>query len=193
MATRSLRTSGNEVAVIVLALLLGGCSGAPSPQTSDLRPVELAVIDEAGLAKVLAAHRGKVVLVDYWATWCQPCMELFPHTVQLHKRLAGRGLRVISVSLDDPDQRRAAALEFLIRQGADFQNFISPYGAGTRSVEAFKLDGSLPEMKLYDRQGNLRESFGGATGTLDPQQLDRAVEELLGKRSASSGGMRNER
>jgi hypothetical protein len=48
-------------------------------------------------------------------------------------------------------------------------------------------------MKLYDRQGNLRESFGGATGTLDPQQLDRAVEELLGKRSASSGGMRNER
>jgi len=164
---------------VVIALLVGGCSRPSSPQPSSTEPVKLEVIDEAAFTKVLEGHRGKVVLVDFWATWCRPCMELFPHTAQLHRRLAERGLVVISISFDDPDERRAAALEFLAKEGAVFQNFISPYGAGTQSVEAFELEGPLPQVKLYDRQGRLRQSFGGSSGTVDPQQLDRAVEELL--------------
>ena len=166
---------------VVIALLVGGCSRPSSPQPSSTEPVKLEVIDEAAFTKVLEGHRGKVVLVDFWATWCKPCMELFPHTVQLHRRLADRGLAVVSVSFDDPDEDRAAAFEFLTRQGAAFQNFISAYGAGTRSVEAFKLEGPLPQVKLYDRLGKLRKTLGGKSGEVDPQELDRAVEELLGE------------
>jgi thiol-disulfide isomerase/thioredoxin len=159
---------------------LAGCSDPPSPESGTTEQVALEIIDEAAFAKVLDGQRGKVVLVDFWATWCEPCRELFPHTVQLHRRLAERGLAVISVSLDDPDDRRAAALEFLVGQEAVFQNFISPYGAGTRSIDAFELEGPLPQMKLYDRQGRLRQTFGGKSGTVDLRQLDQAVEELLG-------------
>jgi cytochrome c biogenesis protein CcmG/thiol:disulfide interchange protein DsbE len=172
-------SGGGVSALMMLGLLLGGCSGWASPPPGDPQPARLEVIDEAAFAKVLEAHRGKVVLVDFWATWCEPCMELFPHTVQLHKRFANRGLVVISVSLDDPDENRQTAIDFLSRQGAAFEHFISRYGAGTRSVEAFKLDGPLPQMKLYDGQGRVHQSFGGQSGEVDPQQLDRAVEELL--------------
>lgn len=168
-------------AVAVLALALDGCSASSSPQTGRSEDVKLEVIDEAAFGRVLRGHRGQVVLVDFWATWCPGCMELFPHTVQLHDRFARRGLTVISVSFDDPDEDRAGALEFLTGQGATFQNFISPYGAGTQSVEAFELDGPLPQMKLFDRQGRLHKSFGGESGEVDPQQLDRVVEELLGE------------
>jgi len=160
-------------------LLLASCSGSSSSQTGRSEDVKLEVIDEAAFGKLLQRHRGKVVLVDFWATWCLDCMELFPHTVELHKRLAGQGLMVISVSFNDPDEDRPGALEFLTKQGATFQNFISPYGAGTQSIEAFELDGPLPQMKLYDRQGRLHKSFGGESGEVDPQQLDSAVEELL--------------
>jgi thiol-disulfide isomerase/thioredoxin len=180
MAAASLRRRAVVPATVTLALLLGGCSD-PSPPPGGSEQVQLAAIDETALAKVLEGHRGKVVLVDFWATWCAPCMELFPHTVQLHKRFADRGLTVISVSFDDPDEDRAAALEFLAKQGATFQNFISPYGAGTQSAEAFELEAGLPQMNLYDRQGRLHKSFGGKSGTVDPQELDRAVEELLGE------------
>ena len=57
----------------------------------------------------------------------------------------------------------------------------SDHGAGTQSIEAFELDGPLPQMKLYDRRGRLEKSFGGESGEVDLQQLDRAVEELLGE------------
>jgi thiol-disulfide isomerase/thioredoxin len=168
-------------AVVACGLLMAGCSGSSSPQPDGSEHVKLEVIDEVDFAAVLEGHRGKVVLVDFWATWCDDCVKLFPHTVELHKRFADRGLTVISVDFDDPDEERTVALEFLINKGATFQNFISRYGTGTQSAEAFDLDGPLPQMKLYDRQGRLHKSFGGELGEVDPRELDRAVEELLGK------------
>ena len=67
--------------------------------------VALRTIDEDELAEAIASHRGKVVLVDFWATWCLACTELFPHTVALHHRFADDGLVVLSVSFDDPESR----------------------------------------------------------------------------------------
>ncbi len=172
MPISPLRPYAVATAVAALGLLLAGCSGSSSPQ--------LDVTDETALAKVLQRHRGKVVLVDFWATWCLPCLELFPHTVQLHERFADRGLTVISVSLDDPDDDRAAALEFLTSQGATFENFISTYGVGPQAFEAFEIDnGALPHFKLYDRDGKLHKVFASGEEPIDPQQIDRAVEELL--------------
>ena len=181
MSTDCLCPWAGAPAVVVLGLLLGGCAGSPSSQAERSEDAKLDVIDEIAFGKVLQRHRGQVVLVDYWATWCPDCMEFFPHTVGLHKRFADRGLIVISVSFDEPDEDRAAALEFLAKQGATFQNFISQYGAGTQSAEAFALEAGLPQINLYDRQGKLHKSFGGESGQVDPQDLDRAVEELLGE------------
>ena len=142
------------------------------------QPVTVRTADETQFARVLEQQRGKVVLVDYWATWCPGCLDLFPHTVGLHRQSGSRGLAVISVSFDDPQDDRASVLDFLTSQGATFDNFISSHGAGSRSAEAFDIEnGTLPHFKLYDRSGKLRETFGGEP--FEAEQIDRAVEELL--------------
>jgi thiol-disulfide isomerase/thioredoxin len=157
------------VLVIVSSGMLG-CRRDPDPPT-------LQIVDKAGFAEVLAKHRGRVVLVDFWATWCEPCVELFPHTVELHRRLADRGLVVISMSLDDPDNEQAVQ-KFLIEQGATFENYLSQYGTGSESSEAFDLTG-VPHLKLYDREGRLHKTFPAPGQSIDPSEIDRAVEELL--------------
>ena len=112
-------------------------------------------IDAAGLAQFVDQHPGKVVLIDFWATWCPPCVQLFPHTVELHKRWADRGLVVAAVSLDDPSDE-SLVRRFLAKKGADFPNFISRFGPSSQSAEAFDITGSaIPFLRIYDRQGKL--------------------------------------
>jgi len=140
--------------------------------------VSVAVIDEVAFAEVLRQHGGSVVLVEYWATWCLPCRELFPHSVELHKRLAGKGLVVISVSLDDP-QQESSVRQFLAAAGATFENFISAYGTGSKSMDAFRIEGGVPCFQLYDRSGELHKTFAAGQGGIDPDAIDRAISELL--------------
>lgn len=167
-ATRAAVTLWAAIAVLS-GLGLIGCTPAP---------VAVRTADETELARAVRQHRGKVVLVDFWATWCPGCLDLFPHTVGLHKQFASRGLAVISVSFDDPEEDRTSVLDFLTSQGANFENFISRHGAGPKSAEAFEIEnGTLPHFKLYDRKGILRKTFGDEV--FEAEDIDRAVEELL--------------
>lgn len=134
------------------------------------------VVDEAEFSRVLQDCRGKVVLVDYWATWCLTCREMFPHTVDLANRLRDKGLVTISMSLDDPGAKEAA-LQFLQSQRATFENFISSHGAGTASMDAFQIEDGLPHLKLYDRSGKLHKAF--LAGKFSTADVDRAVDQLL--------------
>lgn len=152
----------------------GPARAAPAPAQG----VSVRVIDERRFAQILQGYRGKVVLVDYWATWCLSCRELFPHTVALANRFRDKGLVTISMSLDDP-ARKATVLQFLQDHRATFDNFLSAYGGSAESMERFHIDnGTLPCYKLYDRQGNLTRTFGGGN-PIQPEDMDRAVEQLL--------------
>jgi len=165
-----------RLALAITVLLAAGCAGRPSPPADE---VTLRSIDASGLAQALQKHRGQVVLVDFWATWCGPCLELFPHTVELHRRYGGNGLAVITVSLDDPDNRPAVR-KFLGHSGATTENYLSIYGVGPAAFEAFAIaDGALPHVRLYDRQGNLHTTFASGGKAIDPKRVERAVEEIL--------------
>jgi thiol-disulfide isomerase/thioredoxin len=76
------------------------------------------------LKEVIHKHRGKVILVDFWAYFCVPCKKGFPHVVAMHKKHAKEGLVVVSVSLDpiDDPASRNDALAFLKKAGAEFTN-----------------------------------------------------------------------
>jgi thiol-disulfide isomerase/thioredoxin len=158
-------------------MLLAGCASRP-PAAGQ---VALRDIDAPGLARTLAEHRGQVVLVDFWATWCGPCVALLPHAVELHERFGDRGLAVVTVSLDDPGSR-SAVQNFLARRGATTENRLSTYGIGSAAFEAFNIpDGAIPCVRLYDRQGKLRRTFAVGGKPIDPEQMERAVEEMMNR------------
>ncbi len=192
------RTLARRLAVMMAGLGLScfGCTEPSSvPAGGDLPPaaterasqtaseavpapaVSLEPIDGEGLAKAVEQRRGKVVLVDFWATWCIPCVELFPHTVELHRKFSEQGLSVISVAMDEPESEQEV-LQVLTRQNATFPNFISRFGLGSQAVEAFRITGgALPHLKLYDRSGKPHREF--VAGQFTPEQIDEAVNELL--------------
>jgi thiol-disulfide isomerase/thioredoxin len=176
-------------AVLMTAIVSAGCgrraeeavpsSVSPSQAPAQAITVRVANVDE--FRATLAKFRGRVVLVDFWATWCPSCVEQFPHTVELHRKYAERGLAVVSVSLDEPEAEPQVR-EFLRRQGASFDNLLSAYGSGVKAIEAFGLAGSVPCFRVYDRSGKLRHEFAvdpRAERQFGPADIDAAVVELL--------------
>ncbi|NOX53584.1 MAG: redoxin family protein [Planctomycetes bacterium] len=172
--------------------LLAGCPGRPVSQPpageadQPVRPaVTLRLVDRAEYESILKELRGKVVLVDFWATWCIPCVQAFPHTVEWAEKYADQGLVCVSVSFDDPDERggNAQALAFLERQGAEkLVNLLSRFGADAQSFEAFEISGGgIPHYKLYDRRGELIGSFGNddPDHPLNPEEIEAAIVEAL--------------
>ena len=158
-----------------------GSPAAPAPEVaapaSGLTPekVNLIVGDEKKLAEMIAAHKGKVVFVDYWATWCEPCVEYFPHTVEMHRKYKDQGLATIAVSFDFLEEQDVAR-EFLAEHGAEFENLLNSYGAGSEYPEAFQLD-QIPHFRLYNRQGELVKKWDEK-----PADADKLIEQLLAEK-----------
>jgi len=163
---------------IIFALVSAGCVGRVSEKSS---PVLLQSIDAAGLKREIARFRGRVVLVDFWATWCGPCVELFPHTMELYRRYGDRGLAVITVSLDGPDNA-SSVRRFLAEQGRATRHFLASYDVGAEAFTAFEIDGgALPCLRLYDQHGKLRKTFSAAAASgVEVEAIEHAIEELLG-------------
>lgn len=155
-----------------LVLLLGAALAAALAQPAGLIP-----LDEAGFQKLIASGKGRVLLVDFWATYCVPCRAEMPQLVALEGRYRSRGLKLIAISADEPEQE-AGALEFLRKQRAPLPGYIKRPRDDDQFINAIdpKWSGQLPALFLYDRQGAKVKSFFGET---DLAALEAALRKLL--------------
>lgn len=138
-------------------------------------------IDEAGFARRLAAFKGKIVLFDFWASWCGGCREEMPGLIALDRKLHKRGFALVTVSVDEPEDE-AAAIAFLKQNAAPYP----AYRKKAKNDEAFmslvdkKWTGALTATFLFGPDGKRAASFFGATGMAE---IEAAVNKL---RPASS-------
>lgn len=172
--------------LIVLAGGVSAVSSAASPPaagpaaaTSRQPVAQPAVVrvTASDLRHVIRGAAGRVVLVNVWATWCEPCREEFPDLLRLRRALAGRGLDLILVSADF-DKELPQVRSFLARQGVDFTTYLKsesdmPFINGLDPA----WSGSLPATFVYDRSGALRDFWEGPA-TYD--KLLGKVNKLLG-------------
>ncbi len=167
-----------------------GCSQQASPLASearmdrDLSTVSIVKADEKGLAETIESLKGKVVLVDYWATWCGPCVASFPHTVEIGKEFEAKGLAVVTISFDYLDEQNKAKA-FLSQHETDtFVNLISSYdGPGSEAADAFQVDG-FPTLRLYDRAGKKVWEHTGTLNAGEERTLKERIAKLLAAKSA---------
>jgi thiol-disulfide isomerase/thioredoxin len=132
--------------------------------------------------KFIAGQKGKVVLVDFWATWCGPCREKFPQSLALAKKYGPDGLTVVSVCMDSPDPKdQEKALHFLQSQHAEITNLSNRIDDQDAAFGAFDIDGgALPHFKIYDRKGIVRQKFGGDPDhPFDHKKIERSVVAVL--------------
>ena len=126
---------------------------------------QLTPLDQAGFAALINSHRGKVVLVDFWATWCDPCREELPKLVALSRKLP---FELITVSADEPEQEATAAA-FLDREHVPQPRYIKRSDDDQAFIDSVdkKWSGALPAVFLYNRSGARVTSFIGESDAGD--------------------------
>ena len=158
--------------LLCIGWAVGGCSPRAPRGAAPAAPAWVAE-DLAGAPRSLAELRGKVVLLDFWATWCAPCRQEIPEYIALQTRYAGDGLVVVGMSLDTLPVE--AVREFVRKAGINYAVVV----ADSEIAEAYAVE-ALPTTVLIDREGRIRHRKVGAMP--DPKAYAESVRALLAER-----------
>lgn len=161
-------------AFVVLVLLAAAALAAPAKGPT------VTAVDAPGLKRAVGARKGKVVVVNFWATWCVPCVEEFPDLVRLRDKYQSRGLDLVTVSVDDAKDVQPKVVPFLARQRVVSSAFVQK-GDGDAFIEGIdpKWQGDVPRTYVYGRNGKLAKVLVGKQSAL---ALEAAVKPLVGGR-----------
>jgi len=154
---------------IVILILLAILPSLSFGQTGQKAP-SLVIKDLEGRTFRLSDYKGKVVLLNFWATWCPPCRAEMPDLIKMQRDYRGRGLQVIGITY--PPQTAGEVRRFIRKLRVNY-----PVAIGTKETKAlFDLGETLPLTVIIDREGNFREVI---EGILLPQEFEQKIKPLL--------------
>ena len=153
---------------ILLFIVLASASSIAAQQTD---PVTTLVLkDLRGRQTRLSDYRGKVVLVNFWATWCPPCRAEMPDLINWQRQFRGKGLQVLGITY--PPTRLQEVRQFTRRIGVNY-----PILLGTKGTKArFDSGETLPLTIIVDREGRVRDRI---EGIVLPEEFKQKIEPLL--------------
>jgi thiol-disulfide isomerase/thioredoxin len=132
----------------------------------------LVLRDLSGIEQRLDALRGRIVVLNFWATWCKPCVEEMPDLVALQTRYGAWGVQFVGAAADEPAGREAV-LAFAKKARVSFPIWL---GATTAQMESYGLPPLLPGTVVFDREGSVAAKFAGRVA---PDKIAAALDRLL--------------
>lgn len=183
--------------LLSLALVTGvsGNAQAPSSKASPhtakaTASADPALIDLAGYQQLLAKHRGKPLVVNFWATWCEPCRDEYPLIVELAKEFKPQGIAVLGIDMDD-DSDMNLVRRFISKNQPPFPNYRQKPGI---DLDGFydgvnpQWKGTMPQTIFYGRDGNI---VGFFLGTRPRAEFEQAFRSTLATTANSTGSVRS--
>jgi cytochrome c biogenesis protein CcmG/thiol:disulfide interchange protein DsbE len=165
---RRLPYSVRPCATCALLLILSGCySGSRPPRIGSAAP-DFTVQDSQNKISLRQFH-GQVVVLNFWATWCAPCVEEIPSLVEMQRRMKAKGVTVVAVSVDVDEN---AYRQFVKDHNVNLLTVRDASGKSNGLYGTFKF----PETYVIDRNGVMRRKFIGAVDWTAP-----GITDFLGK------------
>ena len=143
---------------------------------SEAPPFNAITIDSTPVARTLADYRGSVVLLNIWATWCEPCRVEMPSIEAVHRDLSAGGLKVVAVSVDMPDKTQAIR-DFVGELGLTFDVLHDTTG----TIQSVYRTAGVPETFVLDRDGTIRTKWIGPEDWNSPGNKA-LIERLLAEK-----------
>ena len=174
-----IRPPGLVVAALALLAPAAACCpptglvSTPQQAGAPTEPQQVSLITLSGQETTLASYRGRVVLVDFWASWCAPCRLAFPYYADILARRSGQGFAVAAVSIDEDLE---SARSFARRWSLPFDIL---YDGKKQAAAAFSVY-QIPACFLLDRAGRVRYVHHGFDSSR-ARQLEEEVMLLLGE------------
>lgn len=167
--SRRLRTLLLTAAAVAVIYVAGrGVSSHAFAPADRSAARELRLTDLDGQGWTLNEQRGKVVLVNYWATWCPPCVRETPMLARVYRELAPRGFAAVGIAMDEGAE--ADVRDFVKRNSVPYPVAVAGNSGVGSDIEA------LPTSLLLDRQGRLAKTYRGMPGE---SELRTDIERLL--------------
>jgi thiol-disulfide isomerase/thioredoxin len=174
-------------AILILGLLFWGWGASVAFSASETtsnataksynNPPKVSLIDAQVFVVIRKQLKGKVVVVNLWATWCDPCRQEFPELVRLYDAYQAKGLEMVALSRDDP-QNIEEVQDFARKRHARFPVFIVDPKGANQLLELLSphWTGVLPSTFIFDRAGILKAQIFGA---IKPREFENTIKPLL--------------
>jgi len=163
--------------IFVTVALMVGFLTLPANAPADLKPAEsrkpppeVALTDSNGAAVDLSAYKGRVVLLDFWATWCEGCKEEIPWFMEFQGKYNKTGLTVVGASLDDDGWK--SVKPYLAEHKINYRIVIGTF----ESAKQFGADKGMPVSVLIDRSGRIADIH---PGMVDRAAFEREIQLLV--------------
>jgi thiol-disulfide isomerase/thioredoxin len=139
---------------------------------------ELLPANQQTLDSIKEANKGKVILFNYWASWCKPCTEEFPDIMKIYNEYKDKDFKLVFVSLDFGDDLATQTKKILKKMNVDFTTYYNGFNKDEDLINYMdkNWEGSIPGTFIFDKNGKLKKTLIGKT---DYKEFKEAVNKYI--------------
>lgn len=137
-----------------------------------------AVNNTDDIKQIFESSKGKVVLLNFWATWCKPCVKEFPELMKLYSNYKDKGFELVFISLDDISEVETKLKPFLTKSGVDFTTYYNTFAKPEELIDYVDKNwsGAIPQTYIYDKEGTMQVSI---LGNKTYEQFEKEITKYL--------------